>query len=752
MRMPLDYYRILGLPVQSTDEQLNQAYQDRSWQLPRREYSEGAIAARKQLLDEAYQVLSDPQKRAAYDMALGANVGESQQLLENTNLVDSQPDKEDSLTETSESDESSHNTLSHYLEIACEQFIGALLILHELGEYEQVIETATDYLNQNPSGDLRSTTLATSPTVRADLLLTLAVAYLELSREQWQQGHYETAAASGLKALECLQPEELFPLVQAEIKLDLCKLRPYRILELLALNKDKDIARRQGLQLLSEMLQERRGIEGKGNDHSGLTIDDFLRFVQQLRLYLTVSEQQDLFEVEAKRPSPVAAYLAVYALIARGFAEQTPALIVQAQEILQSLAHRQNVHLEQAICALLLGQTEAASLALLKSQDEEPLIFIREHSQEDPDLLLGLCRYCEYWLQTEVFAQFRDLAQEKASLDNYFANQEVQAYLEHLPADYQNLDSEITKVEGVTMAKSNQAFQERQQGATRKSLETRSQYGRAQVLASATTSGTATLAVPTQGRTRTGSVGLRDYRDEEGYGNRETRVSASSEPPYSGNYATSDGIAVRSPRLSQRRKNRRKTTFKPKPLFLSLVALCSAGAVALVVHWTQEARSPLAELQGENLLIQLHQPPVEIPSLDAQMILPAGTLNQEGAQQIIQAWLSSKSQAFGTKHQIDQLNTILTDPLLATWRERAENLKASQDYWQYQHQVQIKSLKTDAQNSDRALVEAMVQETAKYYQKGQPDQKRSYDENLHVRYELVRQSNQWLIQAIQVLN
>ncbi|MEG3978699.1 DnaJ domain-containing protein, partial [Microcoleus sp. herbarium8] len=67
MLIPLDYYRILGLPIQATAEQLQQAHRDRTLQLPRREYSEVAIVARKQLLDEACAVLSDSDARKAYD-------------------------------------------------------------------------------------------------------------------------------------------------------------------------------------------------------------------------------------------------------------------------------------------------------------------------------------------------------------------------------------------------------------------------------------------------------------------------------------------------------------------------------------------------------------------------------------------------------------------------------------------------------------------------------------------------------------
>ncbi|HAE05169.1 MAG TPA: molecular chaperone DnaJ, partial [Richelia sp.] len=67
MHIPLDYYRILGLPLAASEEQLRQAYSDRIAQLPRREYSQVAIAARKQIIEEAYIVLFDPLKRREYE-------------------------------------------------------------------------------------------------------------------------------------------------------------------------------------------------------------------------------------------------------------------------------------------------------------------------------------------------------------------------------------------------------------------------------------------------------------------------------------------------------------------------------------------------------------------------------------------------------------------------------------------------------------------------------------------------------------
>ena len=67
MRIPLDYYRILSVPVKATSEQLKRAYSDRLLQQPRREYSEAAIKARQELIKHSYQILSDSEQRASYD-------------------------------------------------------------------------------------------------------------------------------------------------------------------------------------------------------------------------------------------------------------------------------------------------------------------------------------------------------------------------------------------------------------------------------------------------------------------------------------------------------------------------------------------------------------------------------------------------------------------------------------------------------------------------------------------------------------
>ncbi|MFM6013084.1 MAG: J domain-containing protein, partial [Dolichospermum sp.] len=298
MRIPLDYYRILGLPLAASDEQLRQAYSDRIVQLPRREYSSTAIYSRKQLIEQAYMVLLDTENRKAYDQAYLGHVY-------TPNPAGNQNNPQTIANSNSQYQE----TQSLTIEISPEQFVGSLLILQELGEYELVLKLGRRHLVNKPSSVSVKTGYGVTQAEAEenpdlpDIILTVSLACLELGREQWQQGHYENAAISLETGEELLAKEGLFATVRAEMIADVYKLRPYRILELLALPPDKINQRRQGLELLQNILEDRGGIDGTGNDQSGLNIDDFLRFIQQIRHYLTVAEQHKLFELESKRPS-----------------------------------------------------------------------------------------------------------------------------------------------------------------------------------------------------------------------------------------------------------------------------------------------------------------------------------------------------------------------------------------------------------------------------------------------------------------
>lgn len=727
MLIPLDYYRILGLPIQATAEQVEQAHRDRVRQMPRREYSEIAIRQRKQLIDEAFSILSDAEGRARYDASFLAKTYDLESLTA-------------AATSPSENGTGSTPPAQTYptptLDIEDDPPIGALILLQELGEYELVLKLGRPYLGSSKTPEEEASGF--DRVVRSDIVLVVALAYLELGREQWQQSQYEKAAASLEAGQALLLRESLFPNVRGQMQEDLHKLRPYRILELLALPLEQNVERQRGLQLLRDMLQERGGIDGTGEDQSGLDTDDFLRFIQQLRRYTTVAEQQLLFEREARRPSAVATYLCVYALIGRGFAERQPGLIQRAKLMLIQLGRRQDVHLEQSICSLLLGQTDTASRALELSQEEEALDFIRENSRESEDLLPGLCLYAERWLQEEVFPHFRDLATQRASLKAYFADEQVQAHLEAMPNEAQMSNQWV--VSGMT------AVSRRALDRPVESLSV-GDYG---------VGNTSTLTVnpplvngSIDPSWRLSSMaGNRPDPEPVSVGVKDSGVSMSNPFPIGGQTTQNPPIG----HLGDRRPRRSRRLRSPKMGRLALVA--GAGLLSLflllfllgkIFGFMANAVKALTgpSLTGEQLEIQLNTPPVEIPAPQSLVLTPVGELTQETAKQVIDTWLTTKRAAFGSEHEIGKLSEILVEPALGEWKQRAERDRAEGLYRQYEHSVKVDNVTVDEKDKNRAVVVAQVREKEIAMQGKESIE--SSDDDLSLSYELVRQNDRWFV-------
>ncbi len=705
MLIPLDYYRILGVPIQATAEQLQQAHRDRTRQRPRREYSEAAIAGRKQLLNEAYEILCDPEGRSRYDASFLSKTYDRP-----SNGVQSE---DTNGTATPDIDPQTPS-----IEVEDKEAIGALLVLHELGEYELVLKLGRPHVaTLNRRLDRPETSTPGDAIARSDVVLALATAYLELGREQWQQKQYERAAATLEAGQALLLREGLFPNLRGEIQADVDKLRPYRILELVALPSDRESDRARAFQLLRDMLQERGGIDGSGDDRSGLNVDDFLRFIQQLRRHATVIEQQQLFEREARRPSAAATYLAAYAAIARGFTERQPGQIHRAKLMLIQLGRRQDVHLERAACCLLLGQTDRASRALELSQDEQTLTFIRERSRESPDLLPGLCFYTERWLQEEVFPHFRDLVGQQASLKTYFADERVQSHLEQLPAD-----SEAAN-QWVPVGGAAQMTSLGQQPDVRQTWQTTS-----------LSQAVATIAAP---KSASGDTGNRTQLPFEPIAPRSTPDPNpfQAEPP-----------TPKPP--TDKGRLRKKTQWK-----VDRLVLVGAGAIVALLFLLWLLTRILAGLaavfsggpglESPQPAVGINAPPVSIPEPQATPEPPSGELTPEVAAQVVRTWFEVKSAAMGPEHEIDRLDEVLVDPALSQWRGRARSYQNLGESAEYEHTLEIEEVTIDPENPDRAEVVTLVREEATKSAGGQVVE--SWNSPLRVRYELVRQGDRWSI-------
>jgi curved DNA-binding protein CbpA len=714
VRIPLDYYRILGLPIQATAEQLQQAHRDRTLQLPRREFSEAAIAARRELMDEAYAILSDPAQRQAYDASF---LAKSYDLPE-----DALDDEAFSANGSAYADPDPYTSS---IEIQERQLVGALLILLEMGEYELVMKLGHPYLG---SDGIASSAFVTSDDalMRSDIVLTVALACLELGREQWQQGQYENAAESLATGKDVLLQAGLFANIRGEMYADLAKLRPYRILELVALPESLKADREKGLVLLSDMLEERGGIDGSQDDQSGLGMDDFLRFIHQLRSYLTSAEQHALFEKESRRPSAVATYLATYALLARGFAQRQPGLVRRAKQMLTRLGSRQDVHLEQAVCAMLLGQTEEASRAIDLSQEVESIAFIQEHSQGSPDLLPGLCLYSERWLQNEVFPHFRDLAHKPASLKEYFADEDVQSYLEELPSEPEAVVPRIPYPSPRAVSTATEP---------RLTLTQNRDYQSNGAASTAVIDPPEVVEPPIVVDGDGGTPPPRDRRgDDPIWVGGEPRRSPSSE---------SRRPRGRSPRLD-------------RLLLLMALGLLGVALVAFLINWLLRRSpyqpAPASSAPASPSVVVTPVRPIS-PALTQVAPSPSpaatGTLNTEGAQTLIKTWLTAKAAAMGETRAVDQFTKVLTGEALAQWQKWAADDKANNAHIKYEHaSVTVNSVQMNPDNPDQATVEAIVSEKKESYRNGQPDGGAATSE-LQIRYSLVRQNGQWLIQAIE---
>ncbi|ELS01220.1 DnaJ-class molecular chaperone with C-terminal Zn finger domain [Xenococcus sp. PCC 7305] len=761
MQITLDYYRILSVPIKATQEQVDKSFADRAQQEPRREYSQFAIAARQKLLEKAHQVLSDESQRAAYDAKFFTTISESDEENGDNGELQDNPDSElESSTEKpspqvqlSTIPEEATTAISPSIEIPTALFAGALLIYYELAEYELILRLGVDYLNNTIYSEPAIATESTIEKVeedqtennpeKEDIILSVVLSYLELSREQWRRNKYENAAISGQMGINLLETEQLFPTLKAEIEMDVHKLKPYRILELLAKSPSNSPERLRGLQLLQEMIRQRQGIEGKGNDYSGLTLEEFLHFIQQLRGHLTAQEQQKLFVAEAKRGSGVAGFLAVYALIARGYIHQKPQLILEAQQLLNPLSQTQDISWEQSICHLLLGQTEQAIAAVENSPESKIVTAIKQRSQDSPDILTGICFYGEKWLQEDVVSQFWDLKKQELTLDDYFSNLQVQEYLEQL--------APITPM----MVKESQKTLIAKEKTRAKTKQSRNffSWGKPKQLAEkAQLQGANTISEHSSNVNQTSTATLERHPSNNGQRSHTLAAQKGNYPP---------GQATSPPKGFQQRS---QTRYK-SPLWLILLKsgmllmglIFGLGALGfLITRQTINRDSPeiaettLNSAPAESTIAETNSSGLTNPEIaQAKPALPV--FDDASAQQVIQKWLDSKSAALGKSHQIDKLNGILAPDLLTKWSNTARYYQQTNTYRNYQHNLKISSVVFDPKKPNLATVEAEVQEVAQHYQGSKLNSSQSYDDNLLVRYQLIKKGDNWLIQTSQVL-
>ena len=376
MELPIDHFRLLGVSPTTDGQTVLRTLQQRLDRAPDQGFTHDTLQARADLLRSSAELLSDEERRHAYEREL-------------TTIADSE------------------GGAVAGLEIPPSREVGGLLLLLEAGQALEAFDAASRGLQPPQAPALGSSR-------EADLSLLAGLACHAAAGDYRGQRHYETAARTLQQGLQLLQRMGQLPDQRRRLEHELHALLPYRVLDLISRDLSAVAARQEGIALLDQLVQRRGGLEGDGDP--AFPASEFAPFFQQIRQFLTVQEQVDLFSGWAEAGSSNADWLASLALTASGFMQRKPERIQAALQRLQSET-QPGREAAQACQLLLLGQVESA----------QALQTVSSAGGEDP--LAGLCADCRDWLSREVLPGFRDIEAE-ADLEAWFADRDVQAYIE----------------------------------------------------------------------------------------------------------------------------------------------------------------------------------------------------------------------------------------------------------------------------------------------------------------------------------
>jgi len=383
--LPIDHFRLLGAGPATDAEGVLRMLQQRLDRVPDQGFTLETLQIRAELLRASADLLSDGARRAAYESDLTALVGQVDNVMA-------------------------------ALEIPSSKEVAGLLLLLEAGQPIDSFERACRCL-QPP----QAPTLGSSR--EADLTLLAGLAALAAAEEFQQQRLYEAAAGILQQGLQLLQRMGQLPEQRERLQRRLDQLVPYRVLDLLHRDLGASSERQEGLVLLEQLVQRRGGLEG--NEDPDFPAEEFQAFFKQIRGYLTVQEQVDLFSRWGDGGSEVADYLASLALTASGFAQRKPERIAEARQRLEN-GRRTGIEALLANLHLLLGEVDLAHACFERGASKELRSWV---SRESSDSLGQLCAYCRDWLGRDVLPGYRDLDADP-DLEAYFSDRDVVAYVE----------------------------------------------------------------------------------------------------------------------------------------------------------------------------------------------------------------------------------------------------------------------------------------------------------------------------------
>jgi len=387
LELPLDHFRLIGVSPSATSEEILRAFQLRLDKSPDEGFTYEVLTQRSELLRLTADLLTDPDSRRDYEnLLLGGASG---------------------------------------LEFSSNREVAGLILLWESGSPKEAFKITRKALQPPQAPALGSSR-------ESDLTLLAALTARDSAIQEQQLRSYSNAADFLQEGIKLLQRMGKLGEKRKELEEDLASLLPYRILDLLSRDlKDKE-SHNKGLSMLENLINKRGGLEGNNKSEYGnyLNQHEFEAFFQQIKPYLTVQEQIDLFLELQKRGSLESGFLAFLSLTAIGFSRRKPEKLLEARRILKKLNLSGLDSMPLVGCLdLLLADIDQASARFSSSSDEK----LRDWLNNYPgNKLEAICIFCKNWLENDVLVGYRDIEVKEVDLDSWFKDSEIQEFIEKL--------------------------------------------------------------------------------------------------------------------------------------------------------------------------------------------------------------------------------------------------------------------------------------------------------------------------------
>jgi len=387
LELPLDHFRLIGVSPSATSEEILRAFQLRLDKTPDEGFTYEVLTQRSELLRLTADLLTDPENRREYEnLLLNGASG---------------------------------------LELSSNREVAGLILLWESGSPKEAFKMTKKAL-QPPQ------TPALGSSREADLTLLAALTARDSAIQEQQLRSYSNAADFLQEGIQLLQRMGKLVELRKNLEEDLFSLLPYRILDLLSRDLNDPESHKKGLSMLENLIIKRGGLEGnnKSEYDNYLNQQEFEAFFQQIKPYLTVQEQIDLFLELQKRGSLEAGFLAFLSLSAMGFSKRKPEKLFEARKILKKLNLSGLDSMPLIGCLdLLLADIDQATARFSSSPDEN----LRDWLNNYPGNKLGaICIFCKNWLENDVLVGYRDIDSKEVDLDSWFEDREIQEFIEKL--------------------------------------------------------------------------------------------------------------------------------------------------------------------------------------------------------------------------------------------------------------------------------------------------------------------------------